>query len=136
MFSDRDIKPTEDLIFPIIKDKMELWHSLMEYMHDKYPASSGDWHYYNDGKQWLFKSVQKQKTLFWLSIQEDTFRVTFYFGDKALPVLEESDLPVHIKNEFKTAKKYGAIRAITILIKDNSDIVNVQKLVSVKSKMK
>jgi hypothetical protein len=136
MFSDRDVKPTEDLIFSIIKEKKALWQSLMDYMHDKYPASTGDWHYYNDGKQWLFKSVQKQKTLFWLSILDETFRVTFYFGDKALPVIEESDLSVQIKNEFKTGKKYGKIRAITVFINDNSDIVNVQKLIAIKSKMK
>ena len=136
MFSDKELKPNEELIFSIIKDKKNLWHSLMNHLHENYPHSSGDWHYYNDGKQWLYKEVQKKKTLFWLSIFEETFRVTFYFGDKALPVIEESDLPEKIKDEFKTGKKYGAIRAITIIVNDQPDLMNVQRLIGIKNKMK
>jgi len=136
MFSDKEVKPTEELIFSIIKEKKNLWHELMNHVHENYPASSGDWHYYNDGKQWLFKLVLKKKTLFWLSLFEETFRVTFYFGDKALPVIEESDLPQSIKNDFKTGKKYGAIRGITVLVNDKSDVANIQKLIDIKSKMK
>jgi len=136
MFTDMAVKPTEELIFSIIKEKKNLWQALMNHLSESYPASSGDWHYYNDGKQWLFKLVQKKKTLFWLSLFEETFRVTFYFGDKALPVIEESDLPLSIKNDFKTGKKYGAIRGITVLVKEESDVVNVQKLIAIKNKMK
>jgi hypothetical protein len=136
MFSDKEIKPTEELVFSIIKEKKNLWHDLMNNVHENYPASSGDWHYYNDGKQWLFKMVLKKKTLFWLSLFEDTFRITFYFGDKALPVIEESNLPESIKNDFKTGKKYGAIRGITVLVNDESDVASIQKLIDIKSKMK
>jgi hypothetical protein len=136
MFSDKEVKPTEELIFSIIKDKKDLWYALMNHLHVYYPASSGDWHYYNDGKQWLFKSVQKKKTLFWLSLSGETFRITFYFGDKALPVIDNSDLPELIKNDFKTGRKYGAIRAVTVLMNDESDVVNVQKLIAIKTKMK
>ena len=136
MFSDREVKPTEELIFSIIKDKKVLWHSLMNHLVKNYPASSGDWHYYNDGKQWLFKSVLKKKTLFWLSLSEETFRVTFYFGDKALPFIDASDLPDWIKNDFKTGKKYGAIRGITVLVKEECDVTSIQKLIDIKSKLK
>jgi hypothetical protein len=136
MFSDKELKPNEELVFSVIKDKKTLWHALMNHLHEEYPASSGDWHYYNDGKQWLFKEVKKKKTLFWLSLFEESFRVTFYFGDKALPVIEESDLPDTIKNEFKTGKRFGAIRAITIIMNDMPDVVNVQKLIAIKNKLK
>jgi hypothetical protein len=136
MFSDKELKPTEELIFSIIKDKKELWHSLMNHLNEMYPSSEADWHYYNDGKQWLFKAVQKKKTLFWLSLFEETFRVTFYFGDKALPLIEECDLPDSIKNDFKTGKKYGAIRGITVLVKEECDVTSIQKLIDIKSKLK
>jgi len=136
MFTHKDVKPTEELIFSIIKNKKDLWHELMNHLHENYPASSGDWHYYNDGKQWLFKAVQKKKTLFWLSLFEESFRVTFYFGDKALPVIEESDMPENIKNDFRKGKKYGAVRGITIPVNEHSDVAIIQKLIDIKSKMK
>jgi hypothetical protein len=136
MFSDKEVKPTESLIFSIIKEKEDLWHALMNHLQENYPGSSGDWHYYNDGKQWLFKEVQKKKTLFWLSLFEETFRITFYFGDKAQPLIDNSELPDPIKNEFRNGKKYGSIRAVTVIINDESDILNVQRLLAIKNKMK
>ena len=78
--------------------------------------SSGEWNYYNDGKRWLFKMIWKKKTVFWISIPESAFRVTFWFGDKAEPLITGSDLPEVIKNDFKTSKKYGAVRAVSIIV--------------------
>jgi hypothetical protein len=45
--------------------------------------------------------VRKKKTIFWISLIENTFQVTFYFGDKAEPLIEKSELPEKIKVEFK-----------------------------------
>jgi hypothetical protein len=136
MFSDKEIKPDNELIFSIIKDKKVLWLDIMKHMNENFPLASGDWYYYNDGKQWLFKMVLKKKTIFWAGLFEDTFRLTFYFGDKALPIIEESSLPDNMKIEFKTGKKYGAIRGLTVVINDHSDVENVQKLIAIKIKLK
>jgi hypothetical protein len=80
--------------------------------------------------------VQKKKTIFWAGILQDTFRITFYFGDKAESVIETSDLPSAIKDGFKTAKKYGAIRPISIKVFEYSDVENVLKLIVIKQKIK
>jgi hypothetical protein len=98
--------------------------------------SSGVWNYYNDGKQWLFKMTRKKKTLFWAAVQDDSFRITFYFGDKAEPLLVESKLPQKIKDDFKTSKHYGAIRAISVSLLRDSDIGIIKELISVKLKIK
>ena len=80
--------------------------------------------------------VQKKKTIFWGGILQDTFRITFYFGDKAEPIIEASDLPADIKSGFKNAKKYGAIRPISIKVFEHSDVENVLKLIVIKNKIK
>jgi hypothetical protein len=93
--SDPLVKPDEKLIFSIIGEKKILWQEIMNYLKSDYPDASGDWNFYKDGNQWLFKMVQKKKTIFWCGLfeLEATFRITFYFGDKAEPVIIESKIP-------------------------------------------
>lgn len=136
MLSDKEIFPTDEVLFSIIGKKMDLWQILMNSVKEKYPDSAGGWNYYNDGKRWLFKMTRKKKTMFWTTIFEDTFRVTFYFGDKGEPLIFESDLPELIKTDFKTTKRYGLLRAITIIVNGQSDIDNVLKLILIKLKIK
>lgn len=136
ILSDKEIIPTEDYIFSILGDKKYLWKSIMTFAAENYKDISGSWNYYRDGKQWLFKLIQKKKTILWGGIHKDTFRITFYFGDKAEPIIISSDLPQTIKDDFRNAKRYGAIRAISLKVFEQSDVNTVQKLIAVKSKIK
>jgi len=136
ILSDKTVIPTDDYIFSILGNRKELWQSIITYTTENFKDTSGIWNYYNDGKQWLFKMVQKKKTIFWGGILQDTFRITFYFGDKAEPIIEASDLPADIKSGFKNAKKYGAIRPISIKVFEHSDVENVLKLIVIKNKIK
>ena len=136
VLSDKSIVPTDDYIFSIIGERKVHWLRIMNYLSENYPDASGSWNYYNDGKQWLFKYVRKKKTIFWASLLKDTFRITFYLGNKAESVIENSDLPVSIKEEFKTAKRYGLIRPVTFIIRNEEDVDNVLKMIVLKIKLK
>jgi hypothetical protein len=136
VLSDKQIIPTDDYIFSIIGEKKILWQSIMNYTSENYKDFSGTWNYYNDGKQWLFKLTQKKKTIFWLGVLKDTFRVTFYFGDKAETLIDASDLPQPMKDDFKTGKRYGKIRAVSVIMNDRADVDNVLKLIALKLKIK
>jgi hypothetical protein len=132
--SDKNIIPNDDYIFSIIGEKQALWISLMNWLSGNYTDTSGNWNYYNDGKQWVFKMTRKKKTVFWITLLKSTFKVTFYFGDKAEPLIESSDLRQTIKDAFKTGHRYGKIRAITIKMMDVEDIESVKKIVAIKMK--
>lgn len=136
LLADKNIYPTDEYIFSIIGEKKILWLSIMDHMKNNYKDSAGGWNFYNDGKRWLFKMVSKKKTVFWAGILNDTFRITFYLGNKAESIIENSDLPQIIKEEFKTAKRYGLIRPVTFIINDNSDVDNVLKMIAIKNKIK
>jgi len=134
--SDKKIIPTDEYIFSIIGEKKILWQAIMQYLADNHKEASGTWNYYNDGKQWLFKMVRKKKTIFWATILENTFKITFYFGDKAEPLIVNSDLPQNIKDSFLTGKRYGKIRAISLKMNDLSDVEIVKKVIQIKIKIK
>jgi hypothetical protein len=135
VLSDKTVIPTDDYIFSLIGERKFHWQRIVSFTAENF-NDTGSWNYYNDGKQWLYKLINKKKTIFWAGILTDTFRVTFYFGDKAEPLIASSDLPERIKDEFKSARRYGAIRGISIIIKDQMDVDNVLKLIIIKHKLK
>ena len=136
VLSDKSIVPTDDYIFSFIGVNAGYWKKIQAYVSENCKDAVGTWNYYNDGKQWLFKVVMKKKTIFWAGILKETFRITFYLGDKAEPLIDGSDLPQNLKDGFRTAKRYGLIRPVSFIITDQSDVENVIKLIAIKSKIK
>lgn len=135
ILSDINVFPTDELIFSLIGEKKVLWQELMKLISENYEGSAGEWNYYNDGKSWLFKMVMKKKTLFWIGLTEKTFRVTFWFSDKAENLINTSNLQENLKSEFATSKKYGAVRAVSIIMNEKSDVDNVITLTAIKKKV-
>jgi uncharacterized protein YjbK len=140
VLNDKSVKPTDDLVFSIIGDKNILWQAIMNHLHNNYEDITEQWNYYNDGKSWLFRTVKKKKTLFWIRVLSDTFNVAFWFPDKAEAVIEQSDLPEDIKQDFRKAKRINmgksATRCVQVIMKDDNDVENVKKLVELKLKIK
>lgn len=136
VLNDKSVTPTEDQVFSIIGDKRILWQQIMNYLHDNHADVSEVWKFYNDGKSWLFRTLKKGKTIFWIRVLEDTFRIAFYFGDKAEPIIEQSDLPESIKTDFRKAKRYNTTRGIAIEMTDKDDVVNAIKLIELRLKIK
>jgi hypothetical protein len=136
LLTDKNIIPTDEIIFSNIGDRKICWQQIMNYMSANYKDSEGVWNFYNDGKRWLFKMVNKKKTVFWAAILHGTFRITFYFSGKAESIIDSSDLPQNIKDGFKTVKRYGLIRPVSFQVNDKDDVDNVIKLIAIKHKIK
>jgi hypothetical protein len=136
VLGDKSIYPSDDILFSIIGDKLIVWQKIKDFLNDNYKSITEEWRYYIDGKQWLFKMQHNKKTIFWIGVLHDTFRVTFYFGDKAEPLIEGSGLPDKIKEDFASAKRYGKIRAVSIRISGTGDLENIYKLIDIKMKIR
>jgi len=134
VLNDKSVTPTEDQVFSIIGDKRIFWEKIMNYLHDNNTDITEVWRYYNDGKSWLFRTLKKGKTIVWIRVLEDTFRIAFYFGDKAEPMIEQSDLPESIKNDFRNAKRFNTTRGIGIEMADAADADNAIKLIELRLK--
>jgi hypothetical protein len=136
VLTDKSVYPDDNLINSIIGNNSIYWKKFRDSIHELYPASEEVWRYYNDGNNWLFRVILKKKTLFWIGVLADTFRVTFYFGDKAEPAIERSSLPDEIKIAFTQAKRYGKIRPVTIKVKSQEDIDHALIVTGIKAAMK
>lgn len=136
VLTDPNVQPTDELVFSIIGENSAYWENLIEHLYEKHLNITEEWRFYNDGKSWLYRALQKKKTLYWIGVIKDTFRISFWFGDKAEPIIEASSLPEKIKEEFRNAKRYGKIRAVSIEMRSNEDLQNVILLLELKVKMK
>jgi len=136
VLTDKSVFPDDALVFSYIGQNRLHWQKLLHAVREKYPDVLEVWNYYNDGKSWLFRTILKKKTLFWIGIFDGSFRITFYFGDKAESVIEESGLPGAIKTDFRNGRHYGKIRAITLRVKGPDDIENAIRLTEMKAKIK
>jgi len=131
---DKSVKPNDEIVFSIIGDKELLWKQTMSYLYDNSKDISEEWKYYNDGKSWLFRTLKKKKTLFWIRILEDTFRIAFWFAEKLEPIIMASELPDKIKTEYKNAKPFNKSRCIYIDMEDSKDFEIAKMMIDLKLK--
>jgi len=136
VLKDKSVYPSEEILRSVTGEMMNVWQKIVDHAEDNYPDITKEWRYYNDGKQWLFKLQHKKKTVFWSSVQDNTFRITFYFGNKAEPHLMESDLPEAIKEEFRSAKSFGTMRPVTFTISPDTDTISIFMLIDLKTRIK
>ena len=136
ILGDKDLFPTEKVIFSHIGKNKTHWQSLFEFIHTNHPDFSEQWRYYNDGKSWLLKVTRKSKTIFWLTVIKNYFRITFYFTDRAEETINKSSISDELKKQFKEGKHYGKIRGLTVTFKNKKDIEYAKALITIKLSIK
>ncbi|HBY01939.1 MAG TPA: hypothetical protein DEG92_05265 [Rikenellaceae bacterium] len=95
-----------------------------------------EWNYYKDGKAWLCKITFRKKTVIWLSVCDDCFKVTFYFTDKSKSGIEELEISPSIKESFLKSKNIGKLIPLGIAIRENSQVDDVLKIIEFKKSIK
>ena len=136
VLTDPTVQPTEELIFSIIGENSVYWEQVIDYVYDNYFDITEEWRFYNDGKSWLYRALQKKKTIYWIGIIKDTFRISFWLSEKAEPLIEASSLSEPLKEGYRTAKRFKIGRCISVEVRSADDLENVLKLIDLKTKLK
>jgi hypothetical protein len=132
---DKTIKPTDEIVFSIIGEKSILWQEIMNYLYDHHTDITEQWNFYNDGKAWLFCTLKKKKTIFWIGVIKGTFRISFFLANKAEPLIDQSDLSDKLKNDFRNAKESKTPRSISITMSNREDVIDVIRLIDLKMRI-
>jgi hypothetical protein len=136
ILSDQSQYPTDEIIYSHIGKTKDIWISFFDFLHEVHPEITGEWRYYNDGKSWLMKVTRKGKTVFWLSILKNSFRITFYFTEKAKEAIADSKIPDELKKQFSEGKTFGKIRGLTVLFRYKKDMEAAKILIPIKLSIK
>ena len=133
---DPDVFPSDEIIFAHLGQARRLWEQVMERLPQICPGAQSEWRYYRDGKSWLLKVTFRKKTLCWVSVEAGSFRLTFYFTDKAASTIANSDLPPELKEQFATGRPSGKIRGITVRFTRKADVQAACSLMAIKAQVK
>lgn len=136
VLTDKNIYPTEEVIFSHIKKSKANWNSIFTHIHTNYPELNEEWRYYNDGKSWLLKVTLKTKTIFWLGVVANAFRITFYFSEKTVHSFSKLSISKTLDKKIKESKKVGKSTALTFLMNDKQNIELVKEAVELKIRTK
>jgi hypothetical protein len=136
VLTDKNQYPSKEVIYSHLGKTRPLWDSVFDYIHSDHPSFAEQWRYYNDGKSWLLKVTHKSKTIFWLTVIKNSFRITLYFTDRAGDAILSSLISEELKKQFNEGKHFGRIRGITIIFKNKRDISYLKSLVEIKLRVK
>jgi hypothetical protein len=134
--NDKDEYPDEEVLSRALGKVKPAWDAFLDFIHERYPAFSGQWRYYRDGKSWLYKLTKKKQTICWVSVYHGSFKTTFYFSDKAEELITASKLKREYIDQFIHGKRYGKIRGITIEIKKPTDLKATKTLIEIKEQVR
>jgi hypothetical protein len=128
LLRDPNIQPTNDVIAAALGEQYAAYTQFLDMLagFDVTPQ----WRYYNDGKAWLAKGLYqwkslrgaaKEKTIFWLSIWDGFFRVSFFFAEKTQSGLRSLTVGENTKKMIENAKLMGKLKFFPLVFDVRSD---------------
>ncbi len=136
LLRDANIYPSNE----ILKDTLGEVYSLLDYFlktitTDEYGLTN-EWRYYKDGKSWLGKAQYKKKTVFWLSIWDGFFKISFYFTEKHIEAFAALAISDSIKETFYKTKPTGKLIPLFFEINKKEQLNDLLTVVRFKKSLK
>lgn len=137
-----DLEPNQVLLCESLKEAYASYFGFMEELNNH--SIEFDYRYYSDGKAWLGKGVykwngkrggQNEKTIFWLSIWEGFYKLSFFIPEKNLPDYLNLELDDNIKQIFYDSKLMGkTLRYYPIIVDmyDNQYLESIFSLIDLR----
>lgn len=134
LLREKEVSPNSNVLMNLLGDVFIPYDELEEKLVAKDLIYI--WNYYNDGKAWLCKVQFKKKTVFWLSIWDGFFKLTFYFNEKNYVGIYDLGLEESIIKNFENTKLVGKFRQLIFEIRDNSQFEDIERVVEYKKSLK
>ncbi len=128
---DPAVTPDDEVLTDVLGPAKAAFDQLHVRLAATCPAAVATWKFYRDGNAWLMSAAWKKKTLFWLSADRGSFRVTFYLPMSLEADVAAADLPCEVKStcEASAGKK---IRGATAVIRTPADLAAFDTLLALK----
>lgn len=136
LLRDKEIEPTDEVLENALGKKLfTIYQELIQIFADEFSLEL-QWRFYNDGKSWLCKVVDKKKTVLWLSVWENYIKTGFYFTGKTRNGVLELDIDETIKETFSATKPVGKLMPLIIDIDQQKQIEDLKRVIKYKKGLK
>lgn len=129
---DKNHEPQESDIKNALKNTYPYLEDIRDYHKKNIGETREEWKYYGKKYGWELKTFLKKRNLFFIGIYDGYFRITFVFGEKAVEAVQNSDISDSLKNELTNARKYAEGRGLSLIVKNDSHLEEIKKLIRVK----
>lgn len=136
LLRDQQIPPTAEVLSESLGTVYSVYEALLKAITSADFNLVVEWNYYKDGKAWLCKVSFKKKTIFWLSVWDNHFKVSFYFTEKTKGEIETLDISDQIKKDFGQSKSIGKLIPLTLMIENEEQLPDLLKIVACKKRLK
>ena len=133
---DPDVIPVNEVLQPVLGETFPVYKNLIEIITSENYELEPQWNYYIDGKAWLCKVTFKKKTVFWLSVWDQYFKVAFYFTEKHVPGIASLGLDAKIMEDFSNQKPIGKLLPLVITITSQDQLTETLRIVALKKALK
>lgn len=132
LLKDPDIFPTAEVLDKVLGNLYPVFREFMDTIESEDFGLSPEWRYYKDGKAWLCKNTYKKKTVFWLSVWSDCFKVAFYFTEKSGSGIPGLIIDDSIKESYLNHKAIGKLKPLVIEGRMKSQLEDINTLIKYK----
>jgi hypothetical protein len=122
-------EPTEAEVRAVLGEAGGLLTAFLERNRDLRP----EWKYYGPKNGWSLKLFHKKRNMCFIGPHPGGLAMSFIFGKKAFTRLLASDLRRELRQHVRHAKKYPEGYGVHLILTSESDLVDAQVLLEVKS---
>jgi len=128
------VLPSDEVLKSILGSAFEAYSDLMNRIAEMELVPQ--WNYYKDGGAWLCKVLFKKKTIFWLSVWENRFRVVFYFTEKTMVGLAELDIEPALVQQLTSVAAIGKLIPLALNMQSSGQLNDLLTIAEYKKKLK
>jgi hypothetical protein len=132
IFSDKNVKPSEQDLSGVLNSKYIIWKELRDYVYTRYPLATEEWNFPGKKYGWSYRIRDRKRAIIYFMPRENGFMVAFVFGQKATEKILESGLSEKIKTDLRSARVYAEGRGIRIDVVDDTYINDIKRLIQIK----
>lgn len=136
LLRDPKVFPGPEVLKDSLKDAYTIYEEFMSSITGLEYELAPEWRYYNDGKVWLCKVIYKKKTIFWLSVWDEFFKVSFYFTKVTSKGVTDLTIRKSIKDKLISSKPVGKLIPLVVDVRKKEQLKDILKLVSYKKSLK
>ncbi|MDF1575792.1 MAG: DUF3788 family protein [Bacteroidales bacterium] len=132
LLKDPEVFPSEEVLEKVLGKTYPVFEAFMNAAESEEFKLNPEWRYYNDGKAWLCKIVFKKKTVVWLSVWSNSFKVAFYFTEKSGEGITELEISDSIKEAYIKHVPIGKLKPVIVEIREKSQLPDIYSLLEYK----
>ena len=131
-FINKPKQPTDSELAAALGPAKTAWDQLLSELASEHGVNESEWKCYSAKWGWSLRAKHKERTIVWLSPNENSFTVLFMLGGKAMQAARRIKWPQRIVRVLDEASKYPEGSGVRLEVKSSGKIPALKKLAVIK----